>query len=387
LIEQLLLGVPYVYESENLLLNNGIQITRDNETYEKLSDKYSVPQSEIRFIDLNRTGIFLPNNVVRIGFRVRFLTEINDHGHKKNTYFALPVRDLHDSNFSVRDKSLAFNNYKFGKLLEQVNLDTCDVSYSRGKKLLNLNSRRRGNCGGCSCCVHHYKNLYDSTVLKDAHELESEEDIGNFFNDYDKNKEPIKNLEQIAVVTGLFHSETEVIKHLHLIHNAARKLGFGGELLYFGCEVNSPGGLEQLAKINNMTFIYAIDVFSQREKILHKSKSEISVKDASETLKKAKKLGINTTYAYITGIDDTDSMRQNAEFLMDSITRFPIVNIYQVQTKQQVSVMHPTAKKLDYYLESRKLFENFFSDKDLRPRTWENYRPLWYEYFNGKPLA
>jgi hypothetical protein len=48
--------------------------------------------------------------------------------------------------------------------------------------------------------------------------------------------------------------------------------------------------------------------------------------------------------------------------------------------------MDPEAKKLKYYIESRKLIEGIFEGSDLAPRRWENYRPLWYKTFKDKPL-
>ena len=108
---------------------------------------------------------------------------------------------------------------------------------------------------------------------------------------------------------------------------------------------------------------------------------------ARETLQRAKEKEIQTTYAYIAGIDELEIMERGAERLMDTITRFPIVNIYQVQTLGQIRVMTPSAKTLEYYLHSRKIFERIFKETNFKPRRWENYRPLWYDLFKGLPLT
>ena len=140
--------------------------------------------------------------------------------------------------------------------------------------LLNLNSRSRSNCGGCKACIHNYKNFYDNTVIKDQKGLYSKEDIANFF---DNKKIDVSQLVQIAVVTGLFHGEMEAVNHMKLINEVAKKRGFNGELMYFGCEINSREALSLLSKISNFSLIYAYDNFTKRKDILTKSKSILKI--------------------------------------------------------------------------------------------------------------
>lgn len=369
------------------MLKNDIEITRDCTEFEKLSDKYDIPVEEIRYIDLNRTGLYLPKGEIPISFRARFLTSVTSFGKSRDTYFALPVRTKEDTNYSIfLDDTLRFNEDIIGPTKE-LELDTCDMSYSRGPNLLNLNSRRRGNCGGCQACVHNYKKLYDERVLKDTESLISKEDIKYFF---DKLEEDfgynVNKLKQIAVVTGLFGSEEAVVEHMSFIYDVVKERDFNGELLYFGCEVNSKEALKKLSRLGNFALIYAIDNFTQRDKILNKTKSNITLEDAEKTMKSAKDFDMEVTYAYIAGIDPLDSMMNETEKLKKAITRFPVINIYQVQHPNQIRIMNSEAKKLDYYTQARKNIEEIFSDTDMKPRTWENYRPLWYDEIYGEPL-
>jgi hypothetical protein len=46
----------------------------------------------------------------------------------------------------------------------------------------------------------------------------------------------------------------------------------------------------------------------------------------------------------------------------------------------------PEANDLGYYLQLRNETEDRFAARGLAPRSWENYRPLWYSTFAGKPL-
>ena len=367
------------------LKNNGVEITQQKSDWDELSSKYEVSPKEIGLIDFNRSGVCLPGNEVRVGFRVRFVSVGLDQEKNTGTWFALPVRRQEDTNFFANDGILRFQEEVLAHT-GQLFLDTCDTSYQRGPKLLNLNSRSRSNCGGCKACVHNYKDLYDETVLRDQQRLISEEDISTFFDKKEKDGLNFSELKQIAVVTGLFGSESAVVEHMKSVSKVAKSKGFKGELMYFGCEVNSEEALDELSNLGNFSLIYAIDNFTKRGEILTKKKSLITLDTAKNTLSLAKQKGIETSFAYIAGIDTISEMKKGFETLKDSLTRFPVINIYQIQTPGQLAIIDDEAKKLEYYVKTRKIIEEIFKDSDLQPRRWENYRPLWYEVYKDKPL-
>ncbi len=349
------------------------------ERYYELSNRYGISIDEIIQIDLNRCGVYLKNGEVRENFRVRFKGKIlNDY----ETWYALPVRQKKDTPFSVYDGGIYCFDKKIG-IAKDLTLDTCESSYQRGPNLLNFNSRSRSNCGGCTACVHNYHNLYDSTVLKDKKQLRTKNDIKEFF---DRIQIDIAKLVQIAVVTGLFESEEAIVEHMDLINQVAKKRGFEGELMYFGCQVNSEKALQQLSDLGKFSLIYALDNFTKREKLLSKTKSLITLETARNTLLKAKDKGINTSIAYIAGIDPLEDAVKGFKYLKDSLTRFPVINIYQTQTLSQSKILDINAKYLEYYLNSRIEIEKIFKDTNYRPKRWENYRPLWYKYFDNEEL-
>lgn len=355
-------------------------IITEYETYEILSEEYHIPISEIIQIDMNRSGIYLPNNEVRVNFRVRFKAQMDvDY----ETWYALPVREKKDTNFSAYADSIYFKDKKIGSLTGNLMLDTCENSYQRGKYLLNLNSRSRSNCGGCKACIHNYKSFYDNTVIKDKIGLYTRDDIEQFF---DSKNIDVSKLVQIAVVTGLFKSEENAVEHMKLISSVAKNRGFQGNIMYFGCEINSDEALNELSKIEDFLLIYAFDNFSKRDKLLAKSKANITLEEAKVTLNNAKSKGINTTISYIAGLDSINSLVNGFTLIKDSLTRFPIINIYQIQNEEQAKIMDNFASELKYYLDSRKELEKVFMRKDYEPKRWENYRPLWYKYYLDKEL-
>lgn len=358
----------------------GAELVEGFDEYEYLSKKYNLPISEIIQIDLNRCGIYLPNGEVREDFRVRFKGRIMDD---YETWYALPVRSKENSIFSTFNGNIYCLDTKIGTLSSNLMLDTCESSYQRGPNLLNLNSRSRSNCGGCTACIHNYKNFYDNTVIKDQKGLFTKSDIEEFFDSRDID---VSSLYQIAVVTGLFHGEDKVVEHMNLINDVVKKRNFNGELMYFGCEVNSDEALKELSKIDNFSLIYAYDNFTKRNSVLTKTKSLITLEDTKSTLDRAKDKGIKTTISYISGIDSLEEVSKGFSLIKDSLVQFPIINIYQIQNTNQSAILDDSARNLEYYVQSRIMLEELFRDKNIKPKRWANYRPLWYKYYDGQIL-
>lgn len=355
----------------------GAKMIERFEEYELLSKKYNIPMSEIILMDLNRCGIYLPNSEVRVDFRVRFKAQILD---SYNSWYALPVRNEEDTPFKAIDGSIYLIDKVIGSY-DELRLDTCESSYQRGPHLLNLNSRSRSNCGGCKACVHNYHDFYDSTVIHDNTPLRTSDDINKFFNQ--KNID-VEKLVQIAVVTGLFHGEKNVLEHMNLVNDVAKSRGFHGELMYFGCEVNSIDALKNLSEIDNFKLIYALDNFTKRDSLLAKTKSLITLDKANETLCTAKELGIKTTISYIAVIDSLKELENGFNLLKNSFTSFPVINIYQIQNNDQAKILNNEACDLEYYILARKTLEEIFRGSGIKPKRWENYRPLWYDYYENQ---
>lgn len=357
----------------------GAVITDNYSEYENLENKHNIDLNEIIQIDLNRCGVYLRDGEVKENFRVRFKGKILDD---YETWYALPVRNEKDTPFMVCKDGIYFYGRKIGSAQGLV-LDTCESSYQRGPNLLNLNSRSRSNCGGCKACVHNYHNLYDSTVIKDHNQLKTKEDIEKFL---DSKNLDVTNLAQIAVVTGLFKNEKEIVEHMSLINDVTKNRGFNGELMYFGCQVNSDEALKALADLGNFYLIYALDNFTKRDILLAKTKSLITLEKAKDTLLRAKDNGIKTSISYISGIDPVADVKEGFDYLKDSMTSFPVINVYQIQTPEQAKILDEEARYLEYYLKSRKEVEQIFKDTNYRPKRWENYRPLWYKSFDNESL-
>lgn len=352
-----------------------------------LSERYSVPLPETVFCELNRTGVWIADGVVPVNYRARFLCD-EAFSPKPPMYFAVPVRGGGNSQFFIDSAgALRFSDLHLGQTSE-VETDTCDCSYFRkGRRVLNLNSNRRGECHGCRYCIHHYP-LYDETVLKDTTRLESEAQIEGFLREVIANQgwTDLSSLEQIAVVTGLFPSEEAATGHIVTVCQIARDLGFSGETFFLGSEIKSVQALETLQPCRPLSFAYAVDCFTQRRQRLGRHKAKTTLEEIEATLRASCDMGYRTTYAYVAGLDPLDDTRRWAERLAPIVSRFPIVNIYQMQTPEQEEALATGADELSYYLAARQIFEDIFLPTRLRPSNWENYRSPWYHYFGDMYL-
>ena len=57
--------------------------------------------------------------------------------------------------------------------------------------------------------------------------------------------------------------------------------------------------------------------------------------------------------------------------------------MFQAHNDYMRRARHPHAEDLAYYLNLRTELESVFAPTGLVPRSWENYRPLWYSRFAG----
>jgi len=358
------------------------------EDAELISISFNIPISEVVFIELNRTGVWLSKRQVPVNFRARFLCD-DKFSKKPPLYFAVPVKNKTETAFSVNENDqLTLGSHVLGDVSD-LEIDTCDCSYFRkNKTILNLNSNRRGNCSGCAYCVHNYP-IYDDRVLKDRQRLSGKSSIREFLKNeiIAKNKfVNLAHLDQIAIVTGIFSGEKAVVKHISDVREVASEFEFQGSIFFLGSELRSKSALAEVKKYGPFSLCYAVDCFTDRNFRLTKKKRNYSISQIIQTLSWACESGFETTFAYIVGLDPLKDIFEWVNKLQHDINRFPIVNTYQIQHPDQKKIITPEANKLDYFLKARKVFESIFLPTLLRPRNWENYRSLWTHWFGNEFL-
>ena len=93
-------------------------------------------------------------------------------------------------------------------------------------------------------------------------------------------------------------------------------------------------------------------------------------------MKESIHLNIKTNFSYILGLDSLGVFKTGINKMKKLINTFPIISLYQTNDYRE-KFRTPEANSIEYYLKSRKYIEKLFSDTDLRPNSWNNYRSLW----------
>lgn len=347
-----------------------------------LSTKFSIPMEDLLFLDLNIEGI----NVGVGGNRIRFgiPTTENTNFFKEsiknniNAYYGAYVSSKSNSIYSLNKNNVLYmNNYKICKVGNPLP-NFCESSYLRQRsRTVNLNPIVKSKCTGCKFC--HIIGQVPHEIIK----LNNEHNLELFILKYLRrtNSKDLINLDQIAIVTGCFKSEQLLSNYLILLKNVFSKYKFRGEIMYFGSQTKSKSTLKYLKeKIGNFTYCFTLECFERGKELLNFIKSSISLDDIKNIMMFSKSIGINITFSYIIGLEKLNIVEKYFNMFKGYITKFPIINIYQIHINQE-NLRENTAETINYYIYARKILENIFYNTYLRPNPWENYRPLWYLKF------
>ena len=337
----------------------------------ELSEKYKISETEIKLIALNRYGVTsnIPDN------RIRFLAKIR--GCEKPYYFAVCVNTV-ESPFLLMNDKIFFDGEVLGDII-QPEKDTCDTTYFRRNKTeLTLNSNRRSNCRGCKFCGTY------SLKPEDENNLLTEEKISKHIEEVlaENDMKDLSQVVRVTVCTGCFGSEEELVNHLILVYNTLKKYGFNKRIRYIGSQLRTKEALNKVKEnIPYFSLSLTVECFSRREELMKPVKARLKIDDMKEILKTAKENGFGANFLYICGLEPLDIMKENFKILKPYINRFPVVQVLQDYTADQEDCRCQEAKKMDYYLKARLFLEELFKDEKYRPRSWENYRSLFYETF------
>jgi hypothetical protein len=350
----------------------------------KFAETYGIPEEDVFFIWLNREGVRASFD----GNRCRFGLEAIDIDLFRNArsygivnfYCATALRS--NSAFRFSDEGyLMFRETKMARVSEP-QADFCESSYPRKEgRVINLNPILKSRCAGCKFC--HTAGQVSHEKVK----LWEEDDIRIFIQDYIEKLEidDLSKIDQVAIVSGCFRSEDEVAEYIFRIRKVLSEFNYINEIMYFGSQLKSSKVLERLTEIRPFAYYFTLECFERREELLRSTKSANSLEDVEYILSQAKSLGFSTSYSYIIGLDGLDSVEKISARFKKHLTRFPIVNVYQIHEKQ-INCGTKEADGMEYYLKARKILENIYLDTNIRPQPYENYRSLWHLKFADEVL-
>lgn len=350
-----------------------------------LAEKRGIPFEDVLFIDLNRKGVVIDTTFERIRFYFKpsnngYFNESKQRGIEE-FFFALPTHTGF-SDYHLVDRRISLVDEEIGTVREIEN-DTCDSTYPRREgTVINLNPNSKSTCHGCAFC-HTFK--------QDARDI-SELSIGDFITKHVEawlkkyDKPNLSHLYRVDIITGCFGSEEETVRNLHLVRNIFSTYGYNDEIFYFGSEITSEQALDKLKEIEPFALCLSLECFENRSKLLREHKARISSESAKQILGMSKERGFGTHFSYVLGIEPVKVVLKGMEEFSPYINRLPVVNIFQPHTRGQKRLLVPEANEIEYFLNVREGLEKIFNGTDYKPRTWGNYRCLWYLKFQGKDL-
>lgn len=348
----------------------------------ELATNYDVPFEDVLFIDFNRKGMV---NEATKYHRVRFYfrlyedipyLKISKEIGVKDYFFAVPTHSG-ISNYRLSDDSLYLNGTeKIGTVKDLVD-DTVDSTYPRKHgTVMNLNPSVKSACSGCNFCYVNLLTPNDRDRVGKDPETFLREQVAAWLKKY--GKEDLSYLHRVDVVTGGFGGEGKTIENLSLIREVFSDYSYNGEIFYLGSEIATNEGLDALEEIKPFGLCLTLETFKRREELLKDHKCGISLEDAKRILGRSKNKGFGSQFTYILGLEPLDTAINGMEEFYPFVNRLPVVNVFQPHNREQLALRAPEAANLEYFLEARNSIENIFSSKDFRPRTWGNYRSLWY---------
>ena len=336
---------------------------------EQLAKEYNMSKENVLSIALNRYGLVIPNYPDN---RIRFNLNMNGH----NTFFAVCVNTYLESPFTLRDNAIYLEDAPIG-IVSNIEKDTCTSTYFRNnKQAITFNSNSRSKCVGCKFCGTY--SLDD----EDSIDFSTKDNIKDYFKDLlgKSNIPSMEHIKDVTICSGCFKSEDDLVNHLLLVNEAFKDLSFDGRINYIGSQLRDHDKIELINReIKRFSLFLTIEKFLDREKFMRPEKASLTIPKAKDLLDYTKSLGITSTFLYILGLEDLETVTKYFAYLKDSVNKFPIIQVFQDYTKEQEKYRVPEAKDVSYYLEARKRINEIFADTNLNPEYWECFRSLYFD--------
>ena len=230
----------------------------------KLSREYNIPPEDLLLLDLNLSGVKLNLPSGRVRFELESTSkDIFSLAHSRNIFnFYLAIPAVEQSLYSFRNGNLFFDNHLIGKALG-VTEDFCDSSYPRrGGTVLNINPNARTLCRGCKFCYTVFQ------IPRDRETILSQLKLRNFLKNWIKEFEinNLSHLIQVAIVTGCFPTEKNVIEFLKIAKKVLNEFSFNRELFYFGSQITTKKSLLELEKVKPLGICFSLECFEPKNR-------------------------------------------------------------------------------------------------------------------------
>ncbi|MEU4378486.1 radical SAM protein [Micromonospora echinofusca] len=346
------------------------------EELRSLSRKWDVNEEDILLIALNKCGVKsrIPKPRMRIKLRLQTRSD-------EDIFLILSLGRI-DSPFELTEDALYFRGSRIASI-EALEDDDAVLGYFRnGTKVLTLNSNARSQCIGCAFCPNTMESASDPRLAAlddlDSYLAALVQDFG---------LPDMSGIDKVTICTGCFHYESLALKHLAEVREAMGRHGCTGYIHFLSSVLRSREAIEQVAAAGPFHLTTTVECFGRRPEVLKESKASLTPTDVIDILRECGRAGVLADYTYIVGLDPEDLAIKYLEQYAPHTTTFPRFQIFQPHSPFMDMYVTPGGQQMDYYLSMRKQIERLFHDSGLRPKPWENYRPLWYFTFADEQIT
>jgi hypothetical protein len=322
-------------------------------------------------IAANREGTRPRNDCPRARLQLRPL------GQEDVWQVILPL-DNPGSPFILSDSHLYLSDIPVAEVIGCENDDVVLTYVRAGGRSLTLNTHSRSTCIGCIFCPNIIEDAADGNV-DGAKRLE---DL-LWWTAADQGWPDLSQVDIITICSGCFNTPDAAITHLSDLRSAAEPVKFDGRIHLLSSVVRLREDLERLREhVGKFHLTLTLECFSRREMLLKSSKASLTMDEACRILDDCADLGIVGDFTYVAGLDPLQVAIDGLTRLAQHVTTFPRIQVFQAHNDYMRRYRNSEAESLNYYVELRRKVEPAFASRGLRPKSWENYRPLWYTKFD-----
>jgi len=240
-----------------------------------------------------------------------------------------------------------------------------------------MNTNRRSICTGCVFCPNTLADSNDPRIAKSSEEIEVS--LASLMRN--NGISDLSDVQQINLSTGCFGEEFPALEHLRLMHGLLLRFGFRGRLGILSSVITSDKAMRELARIKQFALFLTLECITRRELLLKESKARLTAAEAIRVLARAREAGLDTGAMIVIGLDPLNPVITWIKNATHYLTDFPNLQVFQSHNAYMDIFRVAGAESIEFFLEARRRLEATLVPTSLRPRSWQNYRPLWYTRF------
>jgi hypothetical protein len=345
------------------------------ERLQALSEQYRVPYLDVALIAANSEGARPLQDYPRARMRLR------PHGSGEVWQIILPFDNEHSA-FEVADGHLMLAGESIAEVVALENDDVVLTYLRAGGRSITLNTHSRSRCTGCLFCPNVIEDAADETLTTTNQLAEVLEWLMT-----DNDWPDLSHSEVITVCSGCFHHPDMAIDHMAALREAAGRYGFTGRLHLLSSVLREREDLQRLHDVcGPFHLTLTMECFERRSLLLKDTKASLTLERAGEIMEDCRDVGILADFTYVAGLDSYDQAVSGIAHLAERISTFPRIQVFQAHNDYMRRARHRDAEEVSYYLDLRAALEKTFAPTGFAPKSWENYRPLWYSTFGGDPV-